>query len=525
MALPPKATWVAKARTIAFWLLAMMVVVSIGLLLGAKPAHADAFTVNSTGDSGDLFPGNGTCYTGNIIGRLQPECTLRAAIEEANSNDETDTIGFLSGLSGTITLSGGQLTLANDTPSTDDLTIQGPGARTIAVSGNDASRVFEIDTSAHATISRLTISGGRAELGGGIYNDGTLTLTGSTVSGNKAMVGPNSIFGGGGIYNSGTLTLSNSTVSGNVATFYGGGITNRDTLEMSNSTVSGNTTDADSGGGGGGIYNWGVTLKLTNSTLSGNTAAGDSLGGGGVLNEDTTLTLSNTIIARNTANTDPDASGTVNSQGNNLIGNTTGATGFVASDLKNVNPLLGPLQDNGGLTDTRALLPGSPAVDAGKNTACPFVDQRGVLRKDGDKNGTVICDIGAFERNDLTPPKVTTTAPSAGMTGVRRNTNLSATFSEKMDRTTLTSSTFKLYKVNRDGTLTQVTNVRVGSTTDGLKAILNPFGTSTAVLAANASYRAVVTTGAKDWAGNRLDQNTTATGSQAMVWTFTTGST
>ena len=214
---------------------------------------------------------------------------------------------------------------------------------------------------------------------------------------------------------------------------------------------------------------------------------------------------------------------TFTSEGNNLVGDTTGATGFVASDLLNVDPLLGRLQNNGGPTNTRALLPGSPAVDAGNNTACPFTDQRGVLRKDGDKDGTVVCDIGAFERTDLIPPRVTTTSPAAGKTEVTRNTNLSATFSEKMDRTTLTKATFQLFKVNGDGTVTQITNVKVGSTTDGLKAILNPFGTSTTMLAANTRYRAVVTTGAKDEAGNRLDQNSTATGSQPMVWSFTTG--
>jgi CSLREA domain-containing protein len=214
--------WVDKARTIAFWLVALLVVASIGLFLGTKTAHADAFTVNSTGDVEDNNRGDGSCFTGVFIQvgpRFARECTLRAAIEEVNANDEADTIGFLSGLSGIITLSGGQLTVANDSPSTDDLIIQGPGARTITVSGNDASRVFQIDASAHATIGGLTISGGRAELGGGIYNDGTLTLTDSTVSDNKAIVGPSSIFGGGGVYNSGILTLSNSTVSGNVATF------------------------------------------------------------------------------------------------------------------------------------------------------------------------------------------------------------------------------------------------------------------------------------------------------------------
>ncbi|MGH3147772.1 MAG: Ig-like domain-containing protein, partial [Rubrobacter sp.] len=172
-----------------------------------------------------------------------------------------------------------------------------------------------------------------------------------------------------------------------------------------------------------------------------------------------------------------------------------------------------------------ALLPGSPAVDAAANAGCPATDQRGVARRDGDGNGTVVCDIGAYERSDFKSPTVTSTAPAAGATRVRRGASITATFSEKMTRPTLTTSTFKLFKVNSNGSTTQITNATVSSTADGLKATLNPFGTSSTLLGANTTYRAIVTTGARDLAGNQLDQSPSVAGQQQKVWTFRTGST
>ena len=119
-------------------------------------------------------------------------------------------------------------------------------------------------------------------------------------------------------------------------------------------------------------------------------------------------------------------------------------------------------------------------------------------------------------------PKVISTVPTAGATGVARSINLTATFSEKMDRLSITKSTFKLFKLNADGTQTQITNVSVALSTDGLVATLNPFGTSTTThLARNTKYKAVITTGAKDVAGNQLDQNSTLSGLQQKAWTFT----
>ncbi len=124
---------------------------------------------------------------------------------------------------------------------------------------------------------------------------------------------------------------------------------------------------------------------------------------------------------------------------------------------------------------------------------------------------------------DTTAPRVTSgTTPANKATGVARNVSLTAIFSEAMDKDTITKSTFKLFKVTSTGT-TQVTNVSVRLSSSGLKATLNPFGTSDTLLRANTKYKAIVTTGAKDRAGNRLDQNSTLTGNQQKVWTFTTG--
>ncbi len=136
---------------------------------------------------------------------------------------------------------------------------------------------------------------------------------------------------------------------------------------MTTSTVSGNTA----GRNGGGIRATGGIVNITSSTIVNNTAAMD---GGGVNRAFTggtnPLNFRNTIVANNTAATGPDISGSVVSQGYNLIRNTTGATitGDTATNITGVDPNLGPLQDNGGLTFTHALLTGSPAIDKGESS-------------------------------------------------------------------------------------------------------------------------------------------------------------
>jgi hypothetical protein len=118
-------------------------------------------------------------------------------------------------------------------------------------------------------------------------------------------------------------------------------------------------------------------------------------------------------------------------------------------------------------------------------------------------------------------PRVTGTTPANEATEVARGASLTATFSEVIKQTTLTQSTFKLFKVTSSGP-TQVTDVTVSLSADGLRATLDPFGTSSTLLAKNTKYQATITTGAHDLAGNALDQEPNSTGSQPIVWTFTT---
>ncbi len=249
----------------------------------------------------------------------------------------------------------------------------------------------------NSTFSTNRVSTGTS--GGGLANDddGVLTITDSTISGNSGQ-------GAGGIRNaaSGVVNVFGSTLTGNTATSSGGAIINQDSgvVNISNSTLSGNS----SGTNGGGIHNAGTgSVTLVNSTIASNTATGT---GGGIYSS-TTLNLLNTIVATNTGGAGPDINGAVTSQGHNLIGNVGNATGVVdgtngdkvgGGANPTLIPLLGSLRDNGGPTFTHALLPNSPAIDAGDNTDVAATDQRGVTRiADGDADGTATVDIGALE--------------------------------------------------------------------------------------------------------------------------------
>ena len=308
------------------------------------------------------------------------------------------------------------------------LTLQGERAATTIVQAaatkNTASdRVFTVPAGITVTLYELTIRYGRTTgAGGGLFNQGTLTLTNSVVSGNTAAFGGgldnrgpltlmnstvsgNTAVGGGGIaavgggfYTAfgGTVTLTNSTVSGNTAGSGGGFYIPDGTVTLANSTVSGNTA-----GSGGGLYTgFSGTVTLANSTVSGNTAGS----GAGFYSLDTVI-LTHSIVAKNPGGSDCRNSiqhgcciGRTVSQGYNL--DSDGSCELTApTDQSGVDPLLGPLQKNGGLTRTHALLPGSPALDAipwGTNGCgtTRYSDQRWQARPQPAGGA---CDLGAYE--------------------------------------------------------------------------------------------------------------------------------
>lgn len=240
-------------------------------------------------------------------------------------------------------------------------------------------------------------SGNQAENGGGVHNGGTMVIDSSDVVGNSAG-------SGGGITNDGEFILFDASVTDNTAVALGGGFNNRSSLHIVNSTLAANqVTD----GVGGALYNDSSSeVTLVNSTLSGNQSEGS---GGGIHNRGTvsvdnstihansttssgggiftltaaSTTLGHTIVAGNMAPSGPDLFGTIDSKDYNLIQDTSDAT-IDGDSLHNVtgqDPLLGPLQDNGGPTMTHALLVGSPAIGAGDPAFDSLLsDQRGMPR-------------------------------------------------------------------------------------------------------------------------------------------------
>ena len=503
-------------------------------LAGAPVAGATTYSVNTTADTNAVNPAVGPQDSGGNI-------SLRSAIEALNTIPGTnDRINVPAGTY-TLTAGGGagQGTagelLVSDA---NGITIAGAGASSTTVDANYIDRAFELTQGTVATISGVTVRRGRsgpdlaghtatscpatapaaANPGGGILDDGTLTLSNdtftnnmsagnggavedqggltvtgsefsanvachtssfsvlgfangggidesslknwsvdsSTVSGNLAqgdggglsesglsdptltvtdstIVDNHSDHFGGGIVGEGTgiVSLFADTLTGNTATQNGGGIGGNDTDQVVNSTITNNfagcketdaskCTDSSGSGEGGGIEDAASPVTISFSTINDNTAEGGN--GGNLANGDSaSYTLDDSIVTGGVADGSPEncsGLGTPSSTGNNLFDDDGTGCGAIASDLKNANPKLGPLANNGGPTDTEALLVGSQALDAANDTKCDAettdgsgkpVDQRHFRRPEGAH-----CDIGAFEAS-----------PDVGLTGsVDKNTIL-----------------------------------------------------------------------------------------------------
>ena len=314
----------------------------------------------------------------DTINHNDGQTSLREAVAYAATLGGNPTITFAPFVNGTIVL-GSTLAI------TSDLTITGPGANLLAISGNNAVRVFSVAAGKTVNLTGLTIANGRltanGQSGAGISNAGTLNVSACAFTGNRV----HGIADAGAIHNNGgVLTVTNSTFASNYAAFGGGGVRNESgATSLTNCTFVGNLA-----GSGGAVQHINGTLALRFCTLTGNTSFGSA--GGGVQSQNGhTLRLNHTIVSGNEGG---DTSGVITDDGFNLIG------GSVALDT---------LKDNGGAVQTVALLRNSPALDAGDPAFAspPETDARGAgfARKLGQR-----VDIGAFE---------SVAAPLAGRSG------------------------------------------------------------------------------------------------------------
>jgi CSLREA domain-containing protein len=378
------------------------------------PGNTAAVTIDG-GDTGVTVDGNDASRV------LQVDAGVQASFAHLTITHGRVTGFGIDGAGGGISNSG-TLTLTDSTLS--------------ANSASSTSNGGGIVNAGTLTVSHSTFSSNSALYGGGIYNSGL----GSTLTVSHSTLGSNSASYGGGIFNGSTLTVSHSTLGSNSASQIGGGIYNNfgSTLTVSSSTLSTN-----SAGAGGGIGNNGGTLTVTSSTFSANSANGDGGGianiSGGLMVTNSTLSansagrgggiyifgfpgevvvLQNTLVAGNrSTNGGPDINGPVDSSSSyNLVGIGDSSLSGISNGVDHnqigtpaspIDPLLAPLGDYGGPTQTMPLLAGSPALNAGDPALLGSADQRGVIRTGG-------VNIGAFQAS---ASAIVVTAPNTATAG------------------------------------------------------------------------------------------------------------
>jgi len=394
------------------------------LAVGSLAVHAAVFPVTpgATDDTPDQVPGNGVCLT------AAGECTLRAAVQEANAFAGSDRIEVPTGTY-LLTIPGTDedfaLTGDLDITETVDLIGVGPGEK--IVDGNKLDRIFDIHSGVSTRIESLTIRSGNAgsatfpgHIGGGVLVRGTsnLDLADCEVSGNQANAGGglyaqsgstatitdcsflNNVAAdlgfmtaaGPAVLSEGDTDLDRCEVSANVSALAGGAVLSRGAVALGvrNTTISGNSDI--------GLGSDNAELDVENTTIVGNSAAGLSV----FTTAGHALSVRNSIIHGNSGGDcsvvgvpagNLDFAGEHNLSGDGSCPNDGGVV-----DLPSTDPLLGSLLAAGGTTRAHVPLVGSSVIDAGNDARCEADDQRGASRPlDGDGIGGAICDIGAIE--------------------------------------------------------------------------------------------------------------------------------
>ncbi len=406
--------------------------VILGCLAGLVPAavHAANFLVDTTVvDAGDLNPGDGVCAWATFPPPNQ-RCTLRAAVQEANALPGHDVIVIPGGFEIVLDQigAGEDAAISGDLDITESVAIgslaAGDFRPVIDAAGID--RIFDVHSPAPATFVGLVLTGGDAGAsnGGAIRGrpDTLIMVTSSRLVGNHASTG-------------GALRLEPDTggfpvvdrlvdvaLVGNTADFTGSAISNIGFLEIEESEIAGNQSPF---GGDGALTSDGGAVTVRNTTIAGNQKNGIAVSNTGLSLLNSTVVdngnegvqyfsatgldsvvIKNTIIAHNTdSNPDGKADCQFNSAGvfdvagnHNLDSDNSCGLSAAMGDLPATDPLLGPLQLNGGTTRTMVPALSGPVVDAGENSTCETDDQRGATRPlDGDKSGVATCDIGAVE--------------------------------------------------------------------------------------------------------------------------------